>query len=321
MKANFQIADREVLFHILLHPFLFLKIRKKIQEITFQPSSPVRFLLYSDRKTPERLGFELGRDVHAWRTWRNGVHCIGICFGLPFVRKTLIHNLLHEIGHVICHETSHKSHRVSAKTLEEVRNAIREKATIYRQALSELFMYFPPLSKFNHMCQIIHVGEILKDFYANDIMIKHCDPEKRLEGLTAEAEDLCQRLCAFIENVPIVFTNPFTVLNTLTVSAISEASAVRISKQATHLENKLKQSQNRLDKLYEGIPGEAYRLRKELVPFFSNLRENPSSSEVSKYISGLRDCISIFFDTYTWWLRAVKDTLRTMRLKGLVKQK
>ena len=318
MKAHFQIADRKVLFHILLHPFLFLRMRKKIQNIIFEPFSPVVFLLYSDKSSLERLAFKPGKDVHVWRTWKNGAHYIGICFQLPLVRKTLIHNVLHEIGHVICHETNHESHIVSSEVLRQVQEALKEKDIIYREVLSELFTSFPPLRKFGDMCQGIDIKEILKEFYANEVVIKYSDPEKRLEELTTEAEDICQGLSSFIKNVPLMFTNPFTVLNTVLVSVVSESSAVRLSKQATHLRNKLKQSQNRLNELYEGFPSEARKLRKELVPFFSNLSETPSSSDVMEYILRLQDYVLNFYDAYTWWLRRVKDTLRNTTLKDLV---
>ena len=318
MKAYFRIADRKVLFHILLHPFLFLRMRKTIQDIIFEPSSPVIFLLYSDRRSLERLTFNPGADVYVWRTWKNEAHYIGICFRLVLVRKTLIHNVLHEIGHVICHETNHESHIVSPELLRQVQEALKEKETIYRQALSELFTSFPLLRKTERMCQGIDIGQILKEFYANDVMIKYSAPEKRLEELTAEAEDICHGLNSFIENLPLLFTNPFTVLNTVLVSVVSESSAVRLSRQATRLRNKLKRSQNRLNELYKGFPSEARKLRKELIPFFVNLSATPSSSDGMEYIFWLQGHILNFYDTYTRWLRRVKDTLRNATLKDLV---
>jgi hypothetical protein len=320
LKANFQMADRKVVLYILLHPLLFLKIRKKIHEITFNPRHPVKFLLYSDKKSLERMTFELGKDVHVWRTWKNGRHFVGICYGLRLVREALIQSVLHEIGHVICHETGHESHRISSETLKKIQKALEEKTITYRQALKEIFTKFPLLSKFDAMCQIIDLGDILREFYANDVMIKYSDLENRLEELTAEAEDLCQGLCSFINKIPIVFTSPFATFRPVMISVVSEASAYRISKRATQLGNKLKQSQNRLDEIYECLPSEAAQLRKKLVPFLSNLNENPSSSEVVKYLSSLQEHISIFFDTYTWWLRDAEDELRNARtLKNLLK--
>lgn len=150
-------------------------------------------------------------------------------------------------------------------------------------------------------------------------MIKYSDPEKRLEELTEEAEDICQGLSPLIKNAPVLFTNPFTILNTVLVSVVSESSAVRLSNQATHLRNKLKRSQKRLDELYKSFPSEAYKLRKKLVPFFSNLRETPSSSDVMEYILGLQGHITDFYEAYTWWPRLVKDGLGNATLKDLVK--
>ena len=91
------------------------------------------------------------------------------------------------------------------------------------------------------------------------------------------------------------------------VSAVSEALAVRVSKKATYLMREFEQSQSRLDKLYKRFPVEVSELRERLVPFFSDLSENPSSLDFVGYLHELRDHIITFYDSYTWWLQQVKN--------------
>jgi len=300
LKVNYEFADMKALFRIIINPFLFLNTKKKVNEIAFEPLNPTYILYYSNIRSIEKLGFYPGKDSYVWRSWKNNAHYIGVCIGFSLLRKNLFQNILHEIGHIVCYETNHQSHQINTKKLTQIYKSIKEKDSIYRQKLEETIISNPKLRQIEQMFEVISIENLMKDFFANDVMIKYCNPEERLKFLIEEAEDICHKLIESLRVLSIIYSHPFFVLNSILISLISESSALRLSKKNLNLQKEFNEFKDKLDKLYTVLPKEANTLRNKLTTFLSNVSEKPNSIDVINYISTISDYIINFYESYSW---------------------